>query len=293
MQDSTVIFDRQLVRTRRNRAAAHFDDAGFVVSEACERLSDRLEDINRHFPLALDLGCHTGQFANIVGQRGGIETLVHADMAEFMVAQVSGPRVVCDEEFLPFADNTFDLVISAMSLHWVNDLPGTLIQIRRILKPDGLFLAVLPGAQTLKELRESFTVAMMAEDDGVSPRISPFIDVQDGGALLQRAGFALPVIDTDMLTITYEQPITLLQDLRNMGETNTLTMRARTPIRRNVLGKALAHYQHHYSDREGRIPASVELITLTAWKPHASQQKPLARGSATARLSDFVGKKML
>ncbi|MBX9633820.1 MAG: methyltransferase domain-containing protein, partial [Magnetospirillum sp.] len=195
------IFDRSLLRKRRDRAAPEFAAHDFLVREMAERLADRLTDVTRRFPLALDLGCHTGEIADTLMGRGGIETLVQCDLSPRMAAKAATnghPALAADEEWLPFADASFDLVISCLSLHWVNDLPGTLLQIRRVLKPDGLFLCAMLGGETLKELRQALSEAEMAEENGWSPRVSPFADVRDLGGLLQRAGFALPVVDADM-----------------------------------------------------------------------------------------------
>lgn len=220
---------------------------------------------------------------------GKVGQWVHADFAEHFVRQCTAPRLVTDEEFLPFADHSFDLVVCALSLHMVNDLAGCFIQIRRILKPDGLFLAVMPGSRTLIELRESFATAQDALTGGVSPMVAPFIEVRDGGALLQRAGFALPVADTEMLQLRYSSPLALMRELRAMGESNCLTDRL-THVPRAVFAAAAAHYQMHHADPESPacVRASLELITLTGWSPHASQQQPAKRGSGTIALGDAL-----
>lgn len=286
--DTHLIFDRKRMRHHRDRAAVNFAESDFLLRAMAERLADRLPDIARRFPLVLDLGAHNGLMAEYLKGMGGIETLVQTDASPGMITQAPGLRVVADEEFLPFAPDTFDLVISAGSLHWINDLPGALIQIRQILKPDGLFLAMLPGSETLKELRQSFEQAEMTVSGGVSPRISPFVDVRDAGSLLQRAGFALPVVDSETLTVEYEHPLKLLHDLRGMGETNALvhSHKGLTPC--SLLMTAMDHYLQSFSNEEGRIVASFELVTLTAWKPHASQQQPAKRGSGQVSLSQVL-----
>ena len=265
MQATYTIFNRNLVRQRRNRAAARIEDSDFLLRILCERMADRLPDVMRIFPVALDVGAHHGLLADYIKGLGGIETLVQVDMSEVMMSRSQGLHVVADDEFLPFAQNSFDLVMSVNSLHWVNDLPGTLIQINRILKPGGMFIAMLPGGETLKELRQSLEQAEMAQSGGLSPRVSPFIDVKDAGSLLQRAGFILPVTDSDTLTISYEDPLKLLQDLRNAGETNALITASKKMLRRSLLLAAMDYYRQHFSE-EGRVNASFEVVTMTGWK---------------------------
>ena len=197
-------------------------------------------------------------------------------------------RILADEEALPFADSSLDAVLSALSLHWVNDLPGALVQIRRALKPDGLFLGVMLGGETLVELRDVMTEAEIETVGGLSPHVSPFADVADLGGLLQRAGFALPVVDTEKLTVTYESVFDLFRDLRGMGETNALLERPRTPMRRETLLRAAALYAERFAGPDGRIPATFQFLWLTGWTPHTSQQTALRPGSAKNRLSDAL-----
>ncbi len=291
MADGIRIFDRGLLRKRRDRAAADFAAHDFLVREAAERLADRLDDVARRFPLALDLGCHTGELAAILGGRGGIETLVQCDLSPVMAGRAAAngrPTLAADEEWLPFAAASFDLVLSCLSLHWVNDLPGALAQIRRVLKPDGLFLAVMLGGETLTELRQSLAAAELAEEGGFSPRVSPFADVRDLGRLLQRAGFTLPVADTDAVAVTYGDPLRLLADLRGMGETNAVAERRRGMTRRATLFAALSGYRERFAGPDGRLPATFHLLTLTGWAPHPSQPQPLAPGSATCSLANAL-----
>jgi NADH dehydrogenase [ubiquinone] 1 alpha subcomplex assembly factor 5 len=264
MTDSPLIFDRKTLRHRRDRAALLAGES-FLFTQAAERLADRLADFTRSFPLALDLGAHTGILGDTLEGRGGVQVLVQTDLSKTMLDDTSGPRVVCDEEFLPFAENTFDAVLSAGSLHWVNDLPGALAQIYRILKKDGLFLAIFPGGETLKELRASFEAAEISIKGGVSPRVSPFVDVRDAGALLQRAGFAMPVADSEKLTAYYQDPLTLFADLREWGETNILLARQKNFTRRNILFEAAAHYTRNFK-REKGVPATFEFVAMTGWK---------------------------
>jgi len=255
-------------------------------------LADRLDDVTRKFPRALDLGCHGGEMAAALRGRGGIETLAQCDLSTAMARQaaVNGhATLVADEELLPFAPESFDLVISNLSLHWVNDLPGCLLQIRHCLKPDGLLLAAMLGGDTLQELRQSLMEAELAEAGGVSPRLSPFADLRDAGGLLQRAGFALPVIDGDRLTVSYPDILKLMRDLRGMGETNAVRARTSRPVSRAVAARADEIYRQRFGDGAGRLAATFQIIYLTAWAPAAGQQRALAPGSARTRLADALG----
>ncbi len=288
MNDAMEVFDRAAVRRHRDRAAAGLEDHDFLLREVAGRLAGRLADIRRDFPLALDLGCHGGALARALAGRGGVERVVQADLSSAMLKQADGLRVAADEEFLPFAGASFDLVASALSLHWVNDLPGALVQIRRVLRPDGLLLAAMLGAGTLGELREAFAAAESAEEGGASPRISPFADVRDAGMLLERAGFALPVVDRDTITVSYPNALALMRDLRGMGESNALRERARRFTRRATVMAVAAVYAERFAGPDGRIPATFQVITLTAWAPHESQQQPLRPGSAKGRLADAL-----
>ena len=285
----TAPFDRRLLRRRRDRAAANLGGFDFLLAEVAERIADRLADVRRTFPLAADLGCHTGQIGRVLAGRGGIETLVHCDLAQGMAGRAGRPAVVADEEAVPFAEGSLDAVLSCLSLHWVNDLPGTLIQIRRALKPDGLFLAAMLGAGTLTELHRAFGDAELAEEGGISPRVSPFADVRDLGNLLGRAGFALPVADTESIAVSYGDPLRLMADLRGMGASNVLKERRRTPLRRATLNAALDSYRRLFAGDDGRLPATFEVVFLTAWAPHVDQPQPLRPGTATARLADALG----
>lgn len=296
MSESPEIFDRQGLRLHRDRAAAGIAGHDFLIREVGERLLERLEDIRRTFPLALDLGCHNGIAAEILRERhnGRLEKLLQADLSPAMArlaADNGNAALVCDEEALPFAIASLDLVVSVLSLHWVNDLPGCLLQIGQALKPDGLFLAAMIGGNSLPELRESLMQAEIEIEDGVSPRVSPFADLRDMGGLLQRAGFALPVTDIDSITVTYPSALALMQDLRGMGETNLDRNRRRSVTRRQTLLRAAAIYAERYGDGEGRIPARFEIIYLTGWRPDASQPQPLRPGSAAARLAEALDSK--
>ena len=260
-----IIFDRAQVRRQRDRAAASLPDHDFLLQESADRLVDRLEDVTRGFPLALDLGCHGGELAGRLAGRFGIETLISCDLSPRMASRAGGLAVAADEETLPFAEGRFDLVISNLSLHWVNDLPGALLQVRRLLKKDGLFLAAMLGGETLKELRQAMMEAELAEEGGVSPRVSPFADKQQMGALMQRAGFALPVVDSDIVTVTYADIMRLTADLRGMGESNAVKARRKRFSRRATLMRALGFYQERFAGPDGRMPASFQILTITGW----------------------------
>ena len=284
------IFDRALLRRRRDRVARATDPRGdFLFAESGERLLDRLDDVRRQFPLALDLGCRDGLLGRLLRGRGGVETLVQGDLSLGLLRKATGAVLQLDEEALPFAPETFDLVLANLSLHWTNDLPGALAQIRHGLKPDGLFLGVVFGAGTLQELRTVLMEAEIAETGGASARVAPFADLRDAAGLMQRAGFALPVADVETVTVTYAGMLPLLADLRAMGETNMLDARLKRPTRRAVIGRAAALYQEKFTLPDGRIPASFRLIFVTGWAPHDSQQQPARRGTGTIRLGDALG----
>jgi SAM-dependent methyltransferase len=292
--EAARIFDRALLSRRRDRAAARKTEAAdFLFVESAERLLDRLDDVTRRFPLALDLGSRDGVLARVLQGRGGIETLVQGDLSPRMLeaARHFGPAVRLDEEALPFGAETLDLVLANLGLHWVNDLPGTLAQIRYALKPDGLFLGAVFGAGTLAELQTSLLEAEVEVSAGASGRVSPFPDLRDAAGLLQRAGFALPVADLETLTVTYPGMQGLLGDLRAMGETNLLRQRLRRPTRRAVLARAGEIYREKFGLEDGRIPATFRLIFLTGWAPHESQQLPARRGTGQIHLGDVLGGK--
>jgi SAM-dependent methyltransferase len=286
------LFDRALHRARLERAAASFGAANFLKARAAGDLVDRLEEIVRDFPVAVDLGARDGAFRRALADspaRARITTLIEADLSHRMLVGRDGPRVQLDEEALPFADQSLNLVVSSLALHWVNDLPGALVQIRRALKPDGLFLASVLGGSTLTQLRQALLAAEAELSDGAGLRVSPFADTFDAAGLLQRAGFALPVADIDRITVRYSHPLKLLADLRAMGETNVLSDRARKPLSRPVLARASEIYLERFSEPDGRVKASFDIITLTGWAPHPDQQKPLKPGSAKMRLADALG----
>ncbi len=286
--DPIQIFDRLALRRNRARAAALGDSADFLFVESAERLADRLADINRRFPRVLDLGCRNGQLGRAMRGRAGIEWMVAADPSPGFARLTPAPRLAAESEALPFAPRSFDAVFSNLALHWTNDLPGALLQLRQMLRPDGLLLAALFGGDTLNELRQAWLEAESEMENGASPRVSLFADPRDLAGLLQRAGFALPVVDSDRIEVTYSDALKLMQDLRLMGEANTSTLRRRNLTRRTTLLKAAAIYQSRFARADGRLRATFEIVTLTAWAPHESQQKPLRPGSAESRLADAL-----
>jgi len=287
------IFDRALLRRRRDRAAGTLDSYDFLLRRTGEDIVERIAAANRNFEVAADLGCHRGTLAQAIAgsglPAGKIGMLVSSDMSMSMLEGACGVCVVADEEALPFANGSLSLATSILSLHWANDLPGALIQIRRALRPDGLFIGALFGGETLTELRQSLAEAEIEMEGGLSPRVSPFADLRDMGSLLQRAGFALPVADTDRVTVRYADPLRLMADLRGMGETNALMERRRTPMRRATLMRAGEVYREKFGLPDGRVPATFDIVIVTGWAPHESQQKPLRPGSAETRLADALG----
>lgn len=279
------LFDRTLLRARLARAASLGAET-FLVDRAAEDLAERLGAVNRHFETALDLGTPVPAAARALAGHPGVGRVIAAvPIAAALAGQVG---VVADEEALPFGDGRLDLVVSLLALTAVNDLPGVLAQVRRALRPDGLFLAVLLGGESLTELRQSFAAAEAEITGGLSPRVAPFADVRDLGALLQRAGFALPVTDVDRVVVRYGSPLTLLQDLRRMGATNTLLERHRRPLPRRVLMRALEIYATRFADPDGKVRATFDLVWLSGWAPHESQQKPLKPGSARMSLAEAL-----
>jgi SAM-dependent methyltransferase len=282
------IFDRKLLARRRARISKNIAEHDFLLRRAGEDIEMRLGAVMREFPNALNLGAHHGVLSEMLHQDARVAHVVSADACPALVTQCEGARVVCDEEALPFKSGSLDLVVSALSLHLLNDIPGALIQIRRALKPDGLFLAAVLGGRTLYELREALSAAEEEIDGGVSPRVAPFADVRDYGGLLQRAGFALPVTDTDVVEVTYASALDLMRELRGMGASNVLTLRRRTPLKREILMRACEIYAQRFPANGGRITATFEIIHLTGWAPDASQPKPLQPGSARKRLADAL-----
>jgi len=283
MPDAIRIFDRRLVRLRRERAASTQHRVAPILDEAAARLLDRLDDTTRRFVRALEIGGR-GIVAPALAARG-IPFVVSADLAVSQARAGGGLPVALDEEWLPFAEGSFDLVIACLSLHWVNDLPGALVQIRRALAPDGLFLAMLPCLPSLQELRAALAEAESELRGGLAPRISPFPELRDGAGLLQRAGFALPVADAEEIALRYRDPLALLADLRAAGEGNAVLARDGRIPPRALFPLAAARM----GAEEAGVPATLRLVVLTGWAPSAGQPRPARPGSATARLADALG----
>ncbi|MFV0297183.1 MAG: methyltransferase domain-containing protein [Hyphomicrobiaceae bacterium] len=286
---SPRIFDRDLLARRRVRAATELARHDFLFRYAAEDMLDRLSIVKRQFPVVLNLGGGRAALSSGLHRLPGTETVIEADTAPELLGNNVPHQVVLDEEALPFPAHALDLVASCLSLHLVNDLPGTLLQVRHALRPDGLLLATLLGGRTLHQLRDAMLTAEVELEGGASPHVAPFADVRDLGALLQRAGFALPVADTDAVDVGYGTALELMRDLKGMGWTNMLADRQRRFMRRATLMRAAEIYAERYARPDGRIIATFEIMTLTAWAPHASQQQPLAPGSARTRLADALG----
>jgi SAM-dependent methyltransferase len=286
------LFDRKLLLERRARAARQGDLPDFLLRRAADDMAERLQGVQREFASILILGAYDGCLTQAIAAASrGAELVVTAEASAPLLRRCPAPRVQADEELLPFRDGAFNLIASALSLQFVNDLPGALIQIRRALRPDGLFLGAVLGGATLEELREAFMQAELELDGGVSPRVAPMADIRDFGGLLQRAGFALPVADSDPVTVTYASPLALMRDLRAMGAGNVLSERRRTPLRRATLLRAAEIYAGLFPAAGGRVRATFEIIHLSGWSPHESQQKPLSPGSAKSRLAGALGVK--
>jgi SAM-dependent methyltransferase len=279
LSSAPLVFDRKQARLRLERALRS-GFAGFLVERATDDLIERLGAVLRKFDHLLDLGTPISVASDRLKASGLAANIVWAGQAG---------DIRLDEEVLPFASESFDLAVSLLALQGVNDLPGTLVQLRRALKPDGLFIGCLLGRQSLQELRQAFLEAETEIEGGASPRVAPFADVRDMGSLLQRAGFALPVTDSEIVTVRYGDMFGLMRDLRAMGWTNTLMDRRKTPLKRAVLLRAADIYATRFADADGRVRATFELVWLSGWAPHESQQKPLAPGSARTRLADALG----
>jgi len=290
MASGPIVFDRAAVR-RHWRRAAKLGPATFLIDRAAEDLCERLGAVLRRFERAVDLASPTDAVrrrlrgADLVSTIVAVTDRAGADLS----ARGDDPKIVADAEALPLREDSLDLVVSALALQFVNDLPGTFVQVRRALKPDGLFLAALIGGDSLIELRQAFAAAEAELEQGASPHIAPFADVRAIGMLLQRAGFALPVADVERLSVRYQTPFALMQDLRRMGATNALAERRRIPLRRGTLMRMAEIYAERFGDPDGRVRATFDIVWLSGWKPHASQPQPLAPGSARTRLADALG----
>jgi SAM-dependent methyltransferase len=294
MSDPPLIFDRALHRRRLQRSSGAPEPADFLMTRAAEDAVERLSSILRDFPLAVDLNAYGGAFAKALAAEpiaaGKVGALIEAGPCQpVATSSATALKLVADDERLPFKPDSLNLIVSLLALHWTNDLVGALIQIRRALKPDGLFLGAFLGGATLNELRQSLLAAEVEATGGAGPRVSPFADGLDGAGLLQRTGFALPVADVDRLTVLYPHPLKLMADLRAMGETNVLFDRPRRPLSRAVLARMCEIYVERFGRPDGRIPATFEIVSLTGWAPHDSQPRALKPGSAKMRLADALG----
>ena len=296
-----LIVDKPLLRQRLVRALArdarganaHGPDAGatFLLDAVSDDLIERLDAVERHFETAIAMMGVTGRLASKLatsGKAGAVYRIEHVRKAFSGAGDQTIAGLVGDEEALPIAPESVDLIVSPLALTWTNDLPGALVQLRRTLKPDGLLLAALAGSDTLSELRFAMTQAEVELTGGASPRVMPFSDVREIGALLQRAGFALPIADRDVLTVRYATPLALFGDLKAMAASNVMTGRDRRPMPRRLLMRAAEIYAQTFADPDGRIRATFEIISVSGWAPHASQQKPARRGSASVSLADAL-----
>jgi len=281
-------FDRALLAQRRRRACA-LGPVTFLIDRVAEDIKDRLSAVRRRFHVVVDLGTPSDAVRRSILAAGAVERVIAAVPMPETRADERAPIVITDDERLPFRETSLDLVVSGLALQFVNDLPGALVQIRRALKPDGLFLAALVGGDTLTELRQAFAIAETEAEGGVSPRVAPFSDVRTMGALLQRAGFALPVVDVDRVVVRYDSPLRLMHDLRRMGATNLMVERRRGVVRRQTLARLIEVYAERFADPDGRLRASFDIIWLSGWAPHENQQQPLRPGSARMRLADALG----
>ena len=276
----TIIFDRAQIARQRARTLRSPDGHDFLLRWTMNQIADRLDVVKRDFPLAVQIGARG---PSLPPDAYGIQKTIRTD-----VTAALHPDVVCEDDFFPFAPSSLDLVTSVLSLHTVNDLPGALLQIRRALKPDGLFAAAILGGETLHELRQCLMEAELEISGGMSPRVAPFADKQQTGGLLQRAGFSLPVVDSEIVTVTYDSIFKLMADLRHMGEGNAIADRKTSFTPAALFVRAGELYTQRFADPDGRIRATFEVIFLLGWAPHESQQKPLKPGSATTRLATFL-----
>ncbi|WP_173934072.1 methyltransferase domain-containing protein [Chelativorans sp. Marseille-P2723] len=282
------IFDSSLLLARKWRALSRGEEGSdFLMRRTAEELAERLATVERRFKHAATLFCLTAHAADALRESGKAEKLLRVENDERLL---SGPYegIAAPYETVPLATESLDLAVSLLTMQEMNDLPGLLVQIRRALKPDGLFLGAMAGAGTLQELRQSLLEAEMELSGGASPRIIPFVDVRDAGALLQRAGFALPVADIEPVTVRYPTMFELMRDLRAMGATNSLMERSRRPATRSLFLRAAEIYRERFSDPDGRIRASFNIVWMSGWAPHASQQKPLRPGSAKVSLKTVL-----
>lgn len=281
------LFDRRLLIQRKRRVVSGaIVPADYLLARAVDEMVDRLSLIDRRFPHAITLFDGSDRTAAALVDSGKVDRVTRIESDPLLLGGTSG--IVEPEERLPVARESADLVVSLLSMHAVNDLPGMLAQIRQALRPDGLFIGAFPGAGSLAELRESLLYAESALDSGASPRIYPFADIRDAGSLLQRTGFALPVTDMERVTVRFGTMFDLMRDLRAMGETNALAARSRKPVSRAVFLRAAEYYSRNFAGPDGRIQATFNMIWLAGWAPHPSQQRPLRPGSARASLAETL-----
>lgn len=283
------IFDRTLLQRRRRRAALSNQKCDFLLKRAQGDLIDRLNLVNRSFDQTMVLGSHGGTLSHDIIATGKTKVCISADACAHFAQPQPAVDLIMDEEILALKPECLDLIVSPLTLQWVNDLPGSLAQIRTSLKPDGLFMAAIIGGESLTELRTAFMEAEIEMTGGTTPRVAPFADLRSLGNLMQRAGFALPVIDRDIVEVRYSSVTGLLADLRDMGSTNVLCARSRDTLTRSFLEKVSGIYNKKFSDDDGRIRATFEIIHISGWAPHPDQQQPLKPGSAKIRLSDALG----
>ena len=283
------VTDKPLLRRRLSRAHARGDRAAtFLIDRVVDDMAERLQGIEREFRTAVAFGGQSDRLAQALLDSGRVKTVFRLEQTEAALRGAEIAGAVADEEALPIRLASIDLFVSALALQWTNDLPGALIQVRRALTPDGLFLAALTGGETLSELREALVAAETEIAGGASPRVTPQADVRELGALLQRAGLRLPVADRDRLTVRYKSAFDLYFDLQRMGATNALTQRGRRPGTRRLLVRAAEIYAERFSDPDGRVRATFEIVSLSGWAEHESQQKPARRGSAQAHLGEAL-----
>ncbi|MDG1708244.1 MAG: methyltransferase domain-containing protein [Emcibacteraceae bacterium] len=280
------IFNRKVLQRKRDQAAENFEKHDFLNREITLRLLDNLQDIKRDFNTILNMNGHFEPISNHFNNK----TIFHQDLSLNMLKRSPFTKIKADEEFLPFLDHSLDLVFSALNLHWVNDLPGALIQILKSLKPDGLFIGAALGGETLFELRSAMMKAGIDALGGTRPHISPFMDVRDAGSLMQRAGFALPVVSTERITVTYSDAFALMKELKGMAETSCLIKGFKGLTKPSLMMKVAEHYHADHANNDGRIPVTFDILYFQGWSPHESQQKPLKPGSAKMSLIDALGK---
>jgi len=289
MDNNQKLFDRNALRLNRSRASKAMPAHDFLFADVGHRLLDRLDMVKRTFPRILDLGCHTGHLKKLIRAKHGTECFVNCDPSAEMACAAGAPNIVADEEGLPFADRSLDLVLSSLSLHWVNNLPLALAQILRCLRPDGLFLAAMFGGNTLSDLRQSLISATNSQGQKLFPRVSPFIELRELGNLIQQIGFAMPVIDVDHITVTYPNLKTLMTDLRGMGEANALNSRCKHFTPRAILQKAAAFYPPYTDGSTECIDAKFEVLYAMGWAPHPEQRQPLPPGAGKEKLEQVLG----